>query len=227
MNYFDFHINDYAEATAHLSFVEDAAYQRLLRKYYATEAPLPLDLRALHRLVGARTKDEREAVETVLREFFVACDEGWRNKRADEGIAKYKAKKNKAAASANARWDVMRSHGETDAVAMPTQCEGNAPKNQEPITNNQEEKKGGAFALPDWLPPEAWQDWHRYRNSRKGWTQHARELSLRTLTELRAQGHEPRRVIDQSIERGWSGLFPIKGQDGAITATPKRRLKEL
>ena len=42
MNYFEFHIGDHAEATAHLPFVEDGALGRLLRKYYATEQPLPV-----------------------------------------------------------------------------------------------------------------------------------------------------------------------------------------
>jgi uncharacterized protein YdaU (DUF1376 family) len=32
VNYYKHHIGDYAEATAHLSFVEDAAYLRLMRK---------------------------------------------------------------------------------------------------------------------------------------------------------------------------------------------------
>ena len=46
MNYYEHHIGDYAQATAHLTFVEDAAYSRLIRKYYAEERPLPADLAA-------------------------------------------------------------------------------------------------------------------------------------------------------------------------------------
>ena len=89
MNYYEHHIGDYAEATAHLSFVEDAAYSRLIRKYYATERPLPADVKAAQRLVGARTKEEREAVETVLNEFFELRDDGWHQTRCDEEIASY------------------------------------------------------------------------------------------------------------------------------------------
>lgn len=74
------------------------------------------------------------------------------------------------------------------------------------------ESKGVApkLALPPWLEPDAWQAWHAFRNSRKGWTAHARTLSLRKLTELHTQGHDPRAVIEQSIERGWTGLFPLR-----------------
>lgn len=90
MNYFEHHIGDYAEATAHLTFVEDAAYSRMIRKYYATEKPLPADVKAVQRLVAARTKEEREAVATVLEEFFVLAEDGWHNHRCDTEIARFR-----------------------------------------------------------------------------------------------------------------------------------------
>ena len=90
MNYYEHHIGDYAEATAHLSFIEDAAYSRMIRKYYATEKPLPADIKAVQRLIGARTKEEREAVATVLEEFFTLDADGWHNARCDEDIARYR-----------------------------------------------------------------------------------------------------------------------------------------
>lgn len=92
MNYYEHHIGDFAEATAHLTFVEDAAYSRMIRKYYATEKPLPADLRAVQRLVGARTKEEREAVEAVLQEFFELQDDGWHQSRCDAELGNYHAK---------------------------------------------------------------------------------------------------------------------------------------
>jgi uncharacterized protein YdaU (DUF1376 family) len=90
MNFYKHHIGDYAQATSHLSFVEDAAFSRLLRKYYAEEKPIPGSLNAAQRLVGARSRDERKAVETVLDEFFMFDGQAniWRNKRAEEELAK-------------------------------------------------------------------------------------------------------------------------------------------
>ena len=137
MNYYEHHLGDYAEATAHLSFVEDAAYSRLMRKAYATEGPLPADTKAVQRLVGARSKDEREAVDAVLAEFWTLTSEGWRNTRCDAEIARYQDKQRKAKASAEARW----SHTERNANALPnamrTHCEGNAL--QSPVSKHQEE----------------------------------------------------------------------------------------
>ena len=148
MNYYEHHIGDYAQATAHLSFIEDAAYNRLIRKYYAEEKPLPADMKAAQRLVGARTKEERQAVADMLDEFFILESDGWHNKRCDAEIARYRGKQDKARASAEARWSkrnapAMRTHSETDANAstgndadaMRTQCEGNA--HQSPVTSNQ------------------------------------------------------------------------------------------
>lgn len=88
MNFYKHHIGDYDQATRHLSFVEDAAYSRLIRKYYAEEKPLPADVKQVQRLVGARARDEKEAVETVLGEFFVLEADGWHNKRCDEELGK-------------------------------------------------------------------------------------------------------------------------------------------
>jgi uncharacterized protein YdaU (DUF1376 family) len=89
MNYYEHHIGDYAEATLHLTFVEDAAYSRCIRKYYSTEKPLPADLKQVQRLVGARTREEKSAVASVLEEFFILVSDGWHNKRCDSDLAKF------------------------------------------------------------------------------------------------------------------------------------------
>jgi hypothetical protein len=62
--------------------------------------------------------------------------------------------------------------------------------------------------LPDWVPPDAWQAWVRYRGRK--FSAAAQALSLRTLARLRTAGHDPTAVIEQSIERGWTGLFELK-----------------
>lgn len=90
MNYYEHHIGDYAEATGHLSLVEDAIYSRLLRRYYASEAPLPADKRKLARLVGAKSKDEIAALDLVLEDFFTLQDDGYHNKRCDEEIEAFR-----------------------------------------------------------------------------------------------------------------------------------------
>jgi hypothetical protein len=65
-------------------------------------------------------------------------------------------------------------------------------------------------ALPDWLPEPVWSEWMKFRG--KKFTARAQELSLKSLERLHADGNDPTAVIEQSIERGWTGLFPLKTQ---------------
>lgn len=92
MNYFKHHIGDYDADTAHLTWLEDMAYTRLMRLYYRREQPIPADMNQACRLVRAGSKQEREAVSLVLEEFFKLEEDGWHNKRCDEEIEASKAK---------------------------------------------------------------------------------------------------------------------------------------
>ena len=91
MNYYEHHLGDYLRDTAHLTMLEDGAYRRLLDAYYIKEAPLPLQIKDVCRLARANQKLERQAVETVLNEFFEKTEDGWRHKRCDEELARYRA----------------------------------------------------------------------------------------------------------------------------------------
>ena len=117
MNYYPFHIGDYVSATRHLSWVEDAAYRRLLDTYYVTEKPLPDDLRQVCRLVLATTEDQREAVKIILSEFFELTAEGWINSRADAEINAMREKQQKQRDKANKRWHKQQEeHGIASAL---------------------------------------------------------------------------------------------------------------
>lgn len=161
LNYYEHHLGDYAQATAHLTFVEDAAYSRCIRKYYADEKPLPADIAAVQRLLGARSPEEREAVETVLREFFTLTDDGWRNKRCDEELERFQSKRSKARSSANARWSRTPEHSQGNAEAMRTHSEGNALQTPDTrhhsSTANAVGKSARATRLPkDMELPDDW-----------------------------------------------------------------------
>lgn len=165
MNYYPHHIGDYDKSTAHLTACEDGIYCRLLRRYYDTEAPIPLDLKVVQRLVRARSKDELAAVETVLGEFFTRTEDGWRHGRCDDEIARCQDKRTKAKRSASARWkdsekdaDAMRTHSEGSPTAMRSHSEGNAL--QTPNTKEEAEARirPALVTVPDDPEPEAQAD---------------------------------------------------------------------
>ena len=116
MNYYPFHIGDYVCATRHLSWEEDAAYRRLLDTYYTTEKPLPLDEKKVFRLVLANSKTQREAVLSVLSEFFSHTDDGWVNERAQKEIEEMRAKQEAIEKKNAHETDRMRRHRERRAV---------------------------------------------------------------------------------------------------------------
>jgi uncharacterized protein YdaU (DUF1376 family) len=90
VNFYEHHINDYDEATAHLTAVEDGIYSRMIRKYFAKEQPLTGDVPALQRLMRARNDEEKQAVVDILAEFFTLEEDGcYHQKTCDEVLATY------------------------------------------------------------------------------------------------------------------------------------------
>jgi uncharacterized protein YdaU (DUF1376 family) len=116
VNYFRFHIGDYAAATRHLSWDEDCAYRRLLDLYYRDEKPLIGDLTRLYRLVGATTEHQQAAVRVVLEEFFEPTGDTWANPRADLEISDHRGYLEKQRASGRASADKRSLNGGTTTV---------------------------------------------------------------------------------------------------------------
>jgi uncharacterized protein YdaU (DUF1376 family) len=115
--------------------IEDAAYRRMLDLYYAAEKPLPLNIDGLYRLVRAKTKQEREAVDIVLQEFFHRQEDGWHNKRADEELVKGEARV-KAAQENGKRGGRPKTQQEPDGFSLGSQKK--AHQNQKPKAKEEE-----------------------------------------------------------------------------------------
>lgn len=211
MNHYPHHVGDYDSATAHLDWLEDMAYTRLLRLYYRAERPIPADIKEACRLVRARGR-ECKAVETVLSEFFSLQEDGWHNKRADEELAVYRDKASKASASAKTRWAQTDRYANAPPKAMRSHSDGNANQNQ-----NQNQDKPRAFALPDWVSPEVWSQFEDHRRKlRKPMTDRARQLVILELEKLGRGGNNPQTVLEQSIRKGWQDVFPLpEGASGS------------
>lgn len=65
--------------------------------------------------------------------------------------------------------------------------------------------------FPDWLPLEAWQGFLEMRKGKGAKpTPRATGLLIAKLERLRASGHDPGAVLDQSTENNWTGIFEVK-----------------
>lgn len=65
-----------------------------------------------------------------------------------------------------------------------------------------------AAALPEWLDPALWAEWVQHRKEiKKPMTPKAAEKCIEQLAAYRAQGIDPKRVIDHCIASRYQGLF--------------------
>lgn len=116
MNYFEHHIGDYDKNTSHLSACEDGIYCRMIRRYLDKEIPLDADIEEIKRIVRARTREEKKAVDTVLKEFFFPAADGWHHKTCDEIISAYQAGEPEREAKKANEDNRMRKHRDERAA---------------------------------------------------------------------------------------------------------------
>ena len=139
MNYYKRHIGDYAAATRHLSILEHGVYTLLLDMYYTSEGALPTSPKEVCRKLGARSKDEVAAVESVLRDFFTPSDDGWRQSRCDAEIDAYErnAETNRINGRKGGRKPNRQPAANPMGSASDSKLEPEPNPNQEPRTMNQ------------------------------------------------------------------------------------------
>lgn len=87
MNFIKLFIGDYLRDTGHLSIAEHGAYLLMLQHFYATERPLPVG-KALHRLLRAESKTDRDAIDAIARLFWIETDGGLVNQRGLKEFAR-------------------------------------------------------------------------------------------------------------------------------------------
>lgn len=221
MIYYKHYIGDYQRHTGHLSLAQDGAYRRMMDHYYSTEEPLPADSATLYRICGAMEKQERAAVDFVVRTFFIESNGRLHHQRIDEeiAIAQEKIRNLKANASAGGKQSGSVRSSKKEAFASPN-AEANAEANGQADTNkvnsHNHTKPIGlekhSLALPAWLAADDWRRFADYRRKASGkkFTPEAEKLNLDRLSKLYDAGNDPIAVLDQTIANGWSGLFEIK-----------------
>ena len=138
MNYYPFHIGDYAAHTRYLTLMEDLAYRRMLDLYYVSEKPLePAEQTA--RLIGMR--DHVAEVGTILADFFEATEAGFINKRANEELDKFSLMKQGGRDGAAKRWGKA---GDREAIAPPSPPQSPPNSNQNQNQNQRKESTSDA-----------------------------------------------------------------------------------
>ena len=236
MNFYKHHLGDYDSATAHLSWTEDMAYTRLLRVYYRRERGFS-DTAEACRLVRALAKVERDAVSTVLAEFFNQESDGWHNTRADEEIAAYQAQATTNLRIARERTvhqsSTKRKRTVHESLTNRSPATGDEREpNQEPLTKNQEPEPEKSETAP--LSPKG--NGEKPPVTKAGmWAIELRRLNVKTtsihptMLQLIEDGFElPAMVeaLEQARQRKpFPELIPIGYLDPIVRNPPKAAVK--
>lgn len=220
MHYYQHHIGDFVRDTARLTDSQCMAYLRLLWMYYDTEKPLPNDPEGLAFQVGSNDQD----VRLILKHYFENDGDLYRHKRCDKEIGVFKEKSEKAAKSANARWNnakAMRTH--TERIANERVLDAN----QEPRTNNQI-KKATAVAAPDGVSSEVWDSFVQHRKVKKA---PITPIVMHSIQEqARLAGWTLENALKEICIRGWQSFkaeWVAKRPEPQTQLTAAERLKRM
>jgi hypothetical protein len=75
-----------------------------------------------------------------------------------------------------------------------------------------------AFEIPEWITKETWAAFKEMRKIKRApLTDRASTLIVKELLKLQSEGHNPESVLNQSIMKSWTGVFPLKtGGNGGL-----------
>jgi uncharacterized protein YdaU (DUF1376 family) len=209
MNFYPFHLGDYATHTRHLSLLEDLAYRRMIDLYYTSESPLPIEPESVARLIGM--KDHLDCVKNVLSDFFLISEAGYTHSRCDREIAAYRAKAERAKSANISRWSGKSSDITSETLLKSDRDQIATNTITITKTNKEQDQKQGAMR-PSWLDEADWESFKKHRGSK--FTIRAQDMMIKQLSHYRDKGQDPNAMLQRSIANGWKGVFPEK-QNGA------------
>jgi uncharacterized protein YdaU (DUF1376 family) len=208
VNFFKLFIGDYQRDTAHMTIAEHGAYMLMLQHYYATEKPLPSG-KALHRMLRAQDKTERDAIDAVVAQFWLETDAGLVNERADKEIAKAEHQRtvNREIGKLGGRKKKTESVSESVSENR-TECKPNDNPNhsQTPDTIKNKVKNNSAFALLAALgvSDQTANDWIALRKTKKA------PVTQTALNGILLEAGKAGLSLDAALrtccERGWAGF---------------------
>jgi len=202
-----------------------AIMARSNKKGYLLDGNQNMTAGILARLVGSTIDEIRPLLEELKQhEVFSVTEEGViynrrmvreaeiSEKRSVAGrISALSKKKNANKLSTKAQQNANKS----SARSVSASVYASEYKNKEEEKGmGKETNKAIPIELPAWIDSNLWHDYLEMRKKiRKPATLRAQELVIKKLDELRAEDQDPNRVLEQSIENSWQGVFPLKPLD--------------
>lgn len=220
MHYYKKNIGDYAKKAGRLTMLQHGAFTLLLDSCYDRER-FPSMEEAIE-WTWASNQQEIEAVEFVLKKFFVLEDGKYVQARIQEELAKYHEN-----SQTNKRIAIERETKRKEKSTKRVQVVHEPPPNQEPLTTNHKpitkSQKATSVACPDFINKQVWADWMIVRKEKGGKT-----LTETAWKEFCKQAEKAGWSIEQAIThcclKGWIGFHADwvqnKSQDVVRQTTP-------
>ena len=124
-------------------------------------------------------------------------------------------------------WDIYQVNEFESNQQINRSVTINQPATNHQLTTNKNEKNekndkkkrregvSGGNGIPEWIPKDLWADFKEFRIRIKApLTDRATKNIISELEKLREEGSDPCEVLNQSITRGWRGVFHIKKNRG-------------
>ena len=211
-------------------------YVKLLMRAWQWDTPcyLPNDMAVLRTIlrVGRREREVNVFQERfkIVYERFSVTEDG-KSIYHPKLVAQYEelvAKYGKLS-EAGRKGGLSKASSDAGSDAQPSQKHPDLDPDLD-STPEPKKQKQCADALPHWIASDAelLESWNAFVEMRKKiktpLTKRAVTLAIRDLEHITREGHDPKKVLDQSVMKCWRGLFPPSGShNGTAKQTASQR----
>ena len=209
-----------------LTLQERGAYNSILDRLYSRDGLLPDDDDLLRTLLRCHGREWKAVKARLLAKKKIWVVDGYLMAKGVEAVleeaSKFSQTQRKRALK---RWEIEGKTPLNPEIIQQTQSSfdaiGQMPLTATATIKKKEERKKKVTPptaavmseFPDWWPQEAWTGFSEMRKRiRAPLTARAVKLLVDRVTELKAAGHDPGKVLDQSTERGWRGVFELRAK---------------
>jgi uncharacterized protein YdaU (DUF1376 family) len=217
------------EGMHHLTLEERGAYNTVLDLIYLRDDHLPDDDRFISGYLGVDKRVWTRLKTSLVANGKLLLEDGFiRNPRATTevrtvvrtrvantvaGQISGVIRAEKSAAKSN-------DNNKLNGTGVGTDVERPFEPYKSKSKSKKEEKPPTPFALPPWVPSDAWDGWIEARKKKNSApTERAMMLAVREMEKLRKQGHDPGLLLDHATLNNWKGIYP--GRNGETLAKGK------
>jgi phage replication O-like protein O len=195
--------NELLEALAkiRLSGEETQVFLALLRKTYGFQKKTDtISLSQFVEATGINKPNVCRAIKRLIEKNIII-------KKDNAGITSYSIQKNYT------KWKPLSKKIMLSKKIRGVIKKDNLPLSKKIHTKEKETKETitkERVVIPDWIPTEEFKDFKEMRvKIRKPMTDKAVQLLIGKLGKLKDEGYNPKDVLEQSIEKSWSSVYPL------------------